>query len=209
MKKFELKGENLSIRFIRRINVFSDVNIKVANSEIIGVIGENGSGKTTLLKILSGILRPATGKVTMKIDGKEIQKEDIAQHIGFVSPYLILYEEFTPMEHLKLFAKLRNIEFNQNYTMELLEEFNLKNRRNDMIKTFSSGMKQRVKYMISLQSKPEILFLDEPFTNLDTAGINSIKKIIELHVADGGGVIIASNDDREKKLCSRFTELKN
>jgi heme exporter protein A len=185
------------------------VNIKVVNSEIIGVIGENGTGKTTLLKILSGILRPATGKVTMKIDGKEIQKEDIAQHIGFVSPYLILYEEFTPMEHLQLFAKLRYIEFNENYTMELLEEFNLKNRRNDMIKTFSSGMKQRVKYMISLQSKPEILFLDEPFTNLDTAGINSIKKIIELHVADGGGVIIASNDDREKKLCSRFTELKN
>ncbi len=207
MKSFKLKGENLSIRFVRRINIFSKININVSNSEIVGIVGENGSGKTTLLKILAGILRPTSGKVSLTIDGNKIKKDEIALHIGFVSPYLILYEEFTPIEHLQLFAKLKNTEFDQNTTMELLDEFNLTKRRNDMIKTFSSGMKQRVKYMIALQSHPEILFLDEPFTNLDSAGINSINKIIETHVSDGGGVIIASNDAREKKLCSRFTEL--
>ena len=209
MKNFVLKGENLRINFIRRRNIFSGINISVTKSEIVGVSGENGSGKTTLLKILSGILRPTEGDVSLSIDGIVLKRDEITSHIGFVSPYLVLYEEFTPMEHLKLFAKFRGVDFNRKETMNLLEEFNLHKRYNDMIKTFSSGMKQRVKYMIALQTRPEVFFLDEPFTNLDDAGIDSVKRIIEQHVTDGGGVLLASNDEREKQLCSRFVELHN
>ncbi len=209
MKKFVLNGENLTINFVRRRNVFSGINVNVSNSEIVGIVGENGSGKTTLLKILSGILRPGDGEVSFSYDGKYMKREGITEHIGFVSPYLVLYEEFTPMEHLELFAKFSGVDFNKDETMALFEEFNLHQRLNDLIKTFSSGMKQRVKYMIALQTHPEVLFLDEPFTNLDDTGIASVKRIIEKHLADGGGVVLASNDEREKQLCSRFVELHN
>ncbi len=209
MKKFELIGNKLSIRFVRRRNIFSDVSISVSNSEIVGIAGTNGSGKTTLLKVLSGILRPTTGELSFSIDTKSINRDEIAAHIGFVSPYLTLYEEFTPMEHLHLFSKLKGLGFDRRQADELMQTFNLHKRRNDLIKTFSSGMKQRVKYMIAMQSHPEIFFLDEPFTNLDTAGIDSVKAIIQSHIDIGGGVIIASNDEREKALCSRFTLLEN
>ena len=207
MKSFTLNGNNLSIRFIKRRNVFSNVNISVSNSEIICIAGENGSGKTTLLKVLSGILRPNSGQISFTIDDREIKQDEIASHIGFVSPYLILYEEFTPMEHLELFAKLRGIDYKREEAFELLKEFNLHKRYYDLIKTFSSGMKQRVKYMIAMQSHPEIFLLDEPFTNLDEAGIKSVTKLIEKQVASGNSIIIASNDEREKQFCSRIINL--
>jgi heme exporter protein A len=207
MKTFELFGKNLGMSFVRRKNVFSDIDISLINSEIIGIAGTNGSGKTTLLKILLGILRPTRGKLTFSIEGQNIKWDDIASHIGFVSSYLTLYEEFTPIEHLHLFAKFKEIKFNRKNTAKILKEFDLYKRQNDLIKTFSSGMKQRVKYMIAMQSQPEIFFLDEPFTNLDNTGIESVKKVIQNHLSNGGGVIIASNDEREKELCSRFTYL--
>lgn len=207
MEQFDLTGKNLSIRFIRRRDIFSGINISVKNSEIIGIAGENGTGKTTLLKILAGILRPTEGEIIFNFAGERLKSDEIASHIGFVSPYLVLYEEFTPLEHLQLFAKLRGATFDKEHTFKLLEKFNLHKRYNDLIKTFSSGMKQRVKYMLAMQTEPEIFFLDEPFTNLDIKGIDSVKCIIEKHIQKGGGVIIASNDEREKELCSRFTYL--
>jgi heme exporter protein A len=209
MNKFELYGNDLGMRFVRRRNIFSNINISLTNSEIVGIAGANGSGKTTLLKILSGILRPANGYVSYTVNGQSIKRDEIASRLGFVSPYLTLYEEFTPVEHLHLFAKFKGIEFDKNKTSELMKMFDLYKRQNDLIKTFSSGMKQRVKYMIAMQSQPDIYFLDEPFTNLDISGIETIKSVIQNHINRGGGVIIASNDEREKALCSRFVYLNN
>jgi len=209
MKEFTLTGHQLTINFIRHHNIFSDVNLSVSNKQIVGIAGANGSGKTTLLKVLACVLNPSSGNIQLDIEGNPVKKDDIPSHIGFVSPYLTLYEEFTPVEHLRLFAKFRDMELNESWAADILKEFNLFKRRRDLIKTFSSGMKQRVKYMLALQLKPELLFLDEPFTNLDGAGIDSVIGIIKSHTDNGGGVIIASNDDREKELCSSIIELHN
>jgi heme exporter protein A len=208
MREFKLTADRVAKHFIRRRNIFSDMNMVLSNGDIKGIAGENGSGKSTMLKILLGVLAPSTGKVSLNVGDEIIKREDFSCHIGFVSPYLVLYEEFTPEEHLRLFAKFSGISFdNDNFEM-ILREFKLSKRRNDQIKTFSSGMKQRVKYMLALQNKPEILFLDEPFTNLDSAGIDSVHKIVEEHVNAGGGIVIASNDEREKSLCSEIITLK-
>lgn len=209
MEEFTLTGYKLTISFIRHHNIFSDVNISVSNKEILGIAGANGSGKTTLLKVLACVLNPTLGYVQLKIAGKQVKKDDIPSHIGFVSPYLTLYEEFTPVEHLRLFAKFRNIKLNEAWASDILKEFGLFKRRRDIIKTFSSGMKQRVKYMLALQLKPELLLLDEPFTNLDGAGIDSVIEIINNYIELGGAVVIASNDDREKELCNSIIELHN
>jgi len=209
MKNFKLTGDSLSIHFVRRRNIFTDISISVSNSEVVGIIGSNGSGKTTMLKVLSGILRPSSGTVKFSLDGKELIPSEISSHIGFVSPYLVLYEEFTPLEHLKLSAKFHNMIFDENRSEEFLKEFQLFKRRNDLIKTFSSGMKQRVKYMIALQKSPELLFLDEPYTNLDTEGIDTVNSFVENHKSSGRGLLIASNDDRELSACERTVEIKN
>ena len=202
MKDFKLTGNNLSKSFIRNRFIFRDISISLSNSKMISIGGENGSGKTTMLKILSGIIPPTSGLVTLEIDGSVIPKDKISENIGFVSPYLILYEEFSPIEHLQLFAKFHSLTFDMDWAISMLKSFNLEKRRNDQIKTFSSGMKQRVKYLVALQHKPDLLFLDEPFTNLDKAGIDRVIEIAQNHRDIGGGVIIASNDEREKALCS-------
>lgn len=208
MKNFELTGDNLTKHFIRGRYIFRDISISLTNSKMIAIGGENGSGKTTMLKILSGIIPPSKGKVTLTFDGKEIPRDQIASNVGFVSPYLILYEEFSPIEHLKLFAKFHSLEFDMDWAMSMMKSFNIEKRRNDLIKTFSSGMKQRIKYLVALQHKPDILFLDEPFTNLDQPGIDRVIEIAKSHRDSGGGVIIASNDEREKSLCSETVILK-
>jgi ABC-type multidrug transport system ATPase subunit len=207
MNKFSLKAENISKSFIRKRNIFSNISIDLSNGEIKGIAGENGSGKSTFLKILLGVLPPTKGSINFEVNNEFLKREDFSTHIGFVSPYLMLYEEFTPEEHLRLFAKFRSEKFDSQWFEAILKEFKLLKRRNDQIKTFSSGMKQRVKYMLALQTKPEILFLDEPFTNLDAAGIESVHQIIKNQIANGGSVVIASNDDREKSICSEIITL--
>ena len=207
MNEFLLNAGNISKYFVRRRNIFSKINISLKNSEVKGIAGENGSGKSTMLRILLGVLPPSSGELNLTVNNAEVKREDISSHIGFVSPYLILYEEFTPEEHLRLFAKFNGIKFDNIWFENILRDFKLLKRKNDQIKTFSSGMKQRVKYMLALQNRPEMLFLDEPFTNLDAAGIESVRMIIDSHIQTGGGIIIASNDDREKSLCSEITTL--
>jgi len=207
MSEFKLEVKSISKHFSRRKNIFSDISFDLINSEITGIAGQNGSGKTTLLKIISGILSPSSGEVYLHVDQISVKKENFIYYFSFVSPYLVLYEEFTPIEHLKLFTKMKGIKFNTDKANELLSSFKLYNRRNDQIKTFSSGMKQRVKYGLALMNEPQILLLDEPFTNLDNPGIDVIISIITEKQKEGTGIIIASNDDREKDLCKNIVTL--
>ena len=209
MKEFHLQATNLTKYFIRGRYIFSNISVELRNSRIIGIAGENGSGKTTLLKILSGIIPPSSGSIDFSIDSEKHGRERISKHLGFVSPYLTLYEEFSPNEHFHILSKLKGRKFDDSRIKELLEVFKLTTRKDEQIKTFSSGMKQRVKYISALIADPEILFLDEPFTNLDIPGIDSVKEIIEEHKKNGGGIIIASNDEREKDLCENIITVKS
>ena len=89
----------------------------------------------------------------------------------------------------------------------MIDGFNLDYKNNDPIRTYSSGMKQRVKYIWAFYKQAEILLLDEPFTNLDTKGIDKVCEYLELHQNFGGIAFLATNDDREKQLCSKYIEL--
>ncbi|MGA2295912.1 MAG: ABC transporter ATP-binding protein, partial [FCB group bacterium] len=205
---FKLTGNDLSKSFTRNKNIFSGINLALSNGETIAVTGPNGSGKTTLLKILSGVLRPTKGNVEFKIDEKIIEKTNYYKHLGYVSPYLNLYEEFTPLEHLKIFSKIRGNTFNYDKGLEHLKMFKLEKKRNEPIRTFSSGMKQRFKYILALQNDFEIFFLDEPMTNLDADGIAVVTELIKVNQSKNGATIIATNDDREKELCQKIIAIK-
>ncbi|OGU18280.1 MAG: hypothetical protein A2X61_15835 [Ignavibacteria bacterium GWB2_35_12] len=207
MNNFQLKAENISKAFSRNKTIISNINLELSNGKIIGVAGPNGSGKTTFLKILCSILKPTSGKVELKVDDAIIKKEDYFQHFGYVAPYLNLYDEFTPIEHIKIMSGLTGTTFDLNRANELLETFNLHKKKDDLIRTFSSGMKQRMKYILALQRECEILLFDEPMTNLDSAGVGSIHVIIEKQTSAGAGVIIATNDERDKLLCHEIIDV--
>ncbi|MCX7736390.1 MAG: ABC transporter ATP-binding protein [Candidatus Kapabacteria bacterium] len=204
----KLIANSLSKSFYLNKPIFSDISFKLQSTDIFGIAGENGSGKSTLLKILAGVSTPSAGTVNIFIDEKKIDNSNHFEILGFVSPYLSIYEEFTPIEHFYIASKIKGTKQNSSLEIELLKKFKLFNRKNDQIKTFSSGMKQRIKFILAFSSQPKIVFLDEPFTNLDNEGINIVRELIEQHKINNGITIIASNDDREKSLCNEIIELK-
>lgn len=204
----KLIANSLSKSFYLNKPIFSDISFELQSTDIFGIAGENGSGKSTLLKILAGVSTPSAGTVNIFIDEQKIDNSNHFEILGFVSPYLSIYEEFTPIEHFSIASKIKGTKQHSSLEIDLLKKFKLFNRKNDPIKTFSSGMKQRIKFILAFLSQPKIVFLDEPFTNLDNEGINTVTELIEQHKINNGLTIIASNDDREKTLCNEIIELK-
>jgi len=207
MSSFELHAENISKVFGRRL-IFKDINFSCKGNGIYGISGPNGSGKSTFLKIISGIISPTKGKVTHVFDGKEIDSEQLHKYLGFVAPYVILYDEFSAVENIHFFSKIRGINFTQEKLDFLFHHFGIYDRKNDLVKGYSSGMKQRLKFIFALIHSPKILFFDEPTSNLDNSGKEKVYQTIK-EESQNNIVIIASNEDSDLAVCSSILELKN
>src|SRR4030065_37560 len=138
MTDFSLQIHSLQKSFGRRL-VFNGITFNLNKAGVFGVSGPNGSGKSTLIKILAGINSPTKGQVIHSSDGKEIIPEKLHNYIGFVSPYLVLYDEFSALENLTHFADIRDIPLDTERVDYLFNEFKLFDRRNDIVKTYSSG----------------------------------------------------------------------
>ena len=200
MSDYSVQSDSLSKSFGRRL-IFSNINFQWQEKGIFGISGPNGSGKSTLVKIIAGLISASKGKLIHKNSGGEILSEKLHNHIGFVSPYLVLYEEFSAWENLKIFAEIRGVTFDEARVLFYLNEFLLENRKDDLVKTYSSGMKQRLKFIFALMHSPEVLIFDEPTSNLDDDG----KKVVYKIINDEGKqrvVIVASNETRDLELCN-------
>lgn len=203
-----IRARNVSKTFDGFYYIFNNINFETYPGEIFGILGPNGSGKTTLLKIIAGITQPSSGKVDI-IENNRTLKEDRRTLLqGYVAPYLNLFEEFTPMELISIISRIRGEKLKPEYTEYLLEFFGIRNAMNKIIKGFSSGMKQRMKYIIALHHSPKILYLDEPFTNLDREGIEKVKESIIKFRNENKIIFLATNDARERELCSKTLDLK-
>ncbi|MBM2814713.1 MAG: transporter-like protein [Ignavibacteria bacterium] len=202
-----LKAIDVSKNFAVFRKIFSGINIELNSGDSLAVTGDNGSGKTTLLRILAQNIRASSGTIDFFVGTDKINPESFYRYIGFVSPYLNLYEEFTPEEHIGMYCKIRAQEYVPALATELLKRFGIYGRRLDPIGSFSSGMKQRVKYIISLICKPQVLFFDEPMTNLDQTGMAQVSSIIPELTESGCIVIIATNSEEEKKLCGKLLSI--
>ncbi len=198
--QYSIQCESISKNFGRRV-IFKNLSFQFNANGVYGISGPNGSGKSTLIKIIAGINSPSTGKINHKDNQKEIIPEKLHNYLGFVSPYLVLYEEFSAWENLEQFAKIRDIEFNKGKIELLLNDFLLFDRKDDLVKTYSSGMKQRMKFIFALMHSPKLILLDEPTSNLDDEGKNTVYKIIKRE-AEENIVIVASNEKSDLALCS-------
>lgn len=189
----ELICENLEKRFINKL-IFKGVNFKLKTGDSLAITGRNGSGKSTLIKIIANLIKATSGKITLRINNKEILKEDLICCMGFCAPYLNLYEEFTAYENLEFFMKLKcEGESVKEKINNLLNRVNLYNCRNNLVREYSTGMKQKLKLAFALINEPKLLLLDEPQSNLDFEGIELINTIIE-EQNNRGILIIASNE---------------
>ena len=205
MTNYSVEAVDLNKSFGRRL-IFNDLQFKFDKSGVYGISGPNGSGKSTLVKIIAGIIGASKGKIIHKLNDKEIIEEHLHDHIGFVSPYLVLYEEFSTYENLNLFAEIRGISFNKERVDYLLNKFLLFKRKDDLLKTYSSGMKQRVKFIFALMHSPQLLILDEPTSNLDDEGKNSVYELVK-EEGQNNIVLIASNEKHDLEVCSDIVYL--
>lgn len=176
--------------------IIEDFNLKFTSDKIYAITGNNGSGKSTLLKLLSGIIKPTKGSIT--IDNNSIKNANI----GYCAPYMGLYEELTPSELVKTITELKGIELDTGFFNSLLEKFKLKGKEEISIRNFSSGMKQRVKIISAFITDPDIIFLDEPSSNLDTQGIKVLKDLVISAKESQKLIIIASNEEHEINWCN-------
>ncbi|MFA5803561.1 MAG: ABC transporter ATP-binding protein [Melioribacteraceae bacterium] len=205
MTNYSVELNNLVKYFGRRL-IFDGINFSFSSQHIYGISGPNGSGKSTLVKIIANLISPTRGKVIHKNNLKEIESVKLHNHIGFVSPYLFLYDEFTAEENLLHFSNIRGISFNKERSDFLLNELKLIDRKNDLVRGYSSGMKQRLKFIFALLHQPSLIILDEPTSNLDNPGKEKVYELIKKE-AENNLVIIASNEDSDIALCSQVIEL--
>jgi len=189
---------NLSKRFNYEW-IFRDINYVFESGNAYALTGPNGSGKSTLLKIISGQLTPSAGTINYTAE-KLIPVEDIFTHVSFCAPYIDLIEEFTLTELLRFHFSFKKTM--HNYSIEqLIEIAELNKHKNKPFKSFSSGMKQRVKLITTLFSDTPIVILDEPTTNLDNAGVAWYLNLVN-SIRANRIIITGSNMEREYQYCN-------
>ena len=207
MINYSLTLQDITKSFGRRL-IFNNINYSFDSGNVYGLAGSNGSGKSTLAKIMSYLLSPTSGKVIHKLNDAQIINERLHNHLGFVSPYLVLYDEFSAEENLKHFLKIRGLRYDEEVSHNLFNEFSLYERRNDLLKGYSSGMKQRMKFIFSLVHNPELLIFDEPTSNLDVRGKETVYKMINDNAKEKL-VIIASNEESDLELCKEIIKVED
>ena len=160
-----IKVQGLGKRFNREW-IFRNFNYTFEPSNVYAVTGPNGSGKSTLLQVLWGQLPQSAGELLYPHKSGDIPIDEIFQHLAIATPYLDLIEEFTLIEHLRFHFKLKTSR-NGLPVEEMLDKLMLNGAKDKHIANFSSGMKQRVTLGLAFFTEADLVFLDEPTTNLD------------------------------------------
>lgn len=167
------------------VDALRGIDLKIEKGEFLTVFGPNGAGKSTLLKILSTIIKPTSGKVN--IDNIDISSanEEARKRIGVISHKAFLYGNLSAKENLLFFANLYDVPDVEKKIAELLDEVGLAHRVNDMVRTFSRGMLQRLTIARAIIHNPAIILLDEPYTGLDQHASRMLSNLLKkLHTED-------------------------
>lgn len=189
-----LKTNNLCKDF-KKQKAVNNVSITVRENSIYGLLGPNGAGKSTTLKMITGMLRPTSGKVLF--NGHEWNRKDLEQ-IGALIETPPLYENLSAVENLEVRAKLLNIP--KTRIDKVLKMVDLQNTGRKKAGQFSMGMKQRLGIAIALLNSPKLLILDEPINGLDPIGIQELRSLIRSFPSKGITVILSSHILSEVQL---------
>jgi heme exporter protein A len=169
-------------RSFGRKRVLRDLDLDVAERDLLVVTGPNGSGKSTLLALCAGLLAPTAGELEVSVD---------RGRLGYLAHEPLVYRELTALENLDLYGRLYRVPERRERTGMLLERFGLWDARGEPVSTFSRGMLQRLALCRTLLHEPDLLLLDEPFSALDDDGAELLQA--ELTDTAGRTVVVASH----------------
>jgi len=189
----------------RRYNrewIFKHITYEFESGKSYAILGPNGSGKSTLLKVLSGSLVPSAGSIYYEMNDKAVDVESVFQYLSLATPYVELIEEFTLREQIQFHFKFKN--YLSGYSEpEVVHLLGLENAIDKELKFFSSGMKQRVKLALACCSDSAFVLLDEPTSNLDTAGEGWYLELVDKTKRADRLFIICSNQEKEYNFCDQ------
>jgi len=188
----------------------NNINFKINENEIVGLLGPNGCGKTTTIGMILGLLKPTSGKVL--INGMDIEKNKISllHKMNFISPYIELPKKLTVRQNLVVYGKLYNV----NNLNEQIDYLSNKLRLNKLLDNItgelSSGQKNRVSLAKALINDPSVLLLDEPTASLDPETGDFVRTFLENYKKEKQiSVLLAShNMDEVKRLCNSVLMMK-
>ncbi len=185
--------------------VLRGLNFEVQPGEFVALLGPNGAGKTTFLRILASLSQPTLGQV--RVAGYSLPRESAAvrARLGILSHMPLLYGDLTAEENLRFYGRLYGVQDLPNRITEVLELTGLLRRRNDLVRTFSRGMQQRLAIGRAVLHDPEVMLFDEPYTGLDQDASAMLDELLKTVAAQGRTVVMTSHDlARAEDLATRF-----
>ncbi len=203
-----LKIENVT-KFYGNFKAVDNLSFKVKPGEIFGLLGVNGAGKTTTFRMIVGLLKPSSGKITL--DGHFIDY-NITDKIGFLTEEHSLLTKLTVKQQAIYYGTLKNMKEKDIITKldELLKKFKIEEYKDKKIKELSKGNMQKIQFIMAIINTPKLLILDEPFSGLDPFNTEMFKNEIKL-LAKNGSIIIFSSHRLEhvELFCKKLLVLKN
>lgn len=183
-----------------------NLNLEIEEGQIMGFIGPNGAGKTTTLKMITGILMPDKGEIT--VNGNNIVKEPLETKLqfGFVPDSPDMFLRLKGIEYLNFMADLYNISTAERKEQidNMAERFEMKEALGDKILSYSHGMRQKIVIMGALIHNPSVWILDEPLTGLDPKSAYELKEMMKEHVKLGNSVLFSTHVlEVAEKLCDK------
>ena len=189
----------------------NNINFKINENEIVGLLGPNGCGKTTTIGMILGLLKPTSGKVL--INGMDIEKNKISllNKMNFISPYIELPKKLTVRQNLIVYGKLYNIKKPNERIDYLSNKLRLNELLDKITGELSSGQKNRVSLAKALINDPSVLLLDEPTASLDPETGDFVRTFLENYKKERKiSVLLAShNMDEVKRLCGTVLMMKD
>lgn len=193
--------KNVSKKF-KDVEILKNINFKIYDNEIIGLIGRNGSGKTVLLKIIAGLYSQDSGEIIFDED------IDVKKDLGIMIETGFLPNQ-TGLKNLELIASLRNL-ITKKDCYNILFSVGLDPFSNTKYKYFSTGMKQRMALAQAIMEDPKIIILDEPFNGIDEVSINQFRELLLSLKSNGKTLIITSHNQEDiELLCDRVFKMEN
>ena len=198
------------VKYYGNKEAVKNINFKIKENEIIGLLGPNGCGKTTTIGMILGLLKPTSGEIL--IDGEKIEKKRIEtlKKINFISPYIELPKKLTVKQNLIVYARLYDVKNINSQVDYLVEKFRLHKLLNRLTGELSSGQKNRVSLAKALINDPKVLLLDEPTASLDPEVGDYVRTFLENYKNEKNiSILLASHNMNEiTRLCTSILMMK-
>lgn len=186
-----------------QVRALDRIDLKIRPGEILGLVGPNGAGKSTLLHCMVGLLNPDAGRIDWGELGN--REQEVKRYIGFAPEEPALYPYLTGREFLNFVADIHGIENSADWVEQFFKEFAMQEKADQLIATYSHGMRQKVSLAGAMLFEPRLLLLDEPTNGLDPESLFHLKKRL-LAVREKGNTVLFSSHILEtvERLCDRI-----